>query len=237
MSAQLNNPHAVITDSGGNLYIADTYNHRIRKIDPAGIISTIAGTGSGSFGGDGGPAIRAQLFYPEGLALDSTGNIFVADSTNHRIRKIDRAGIITTVAGTGVANFGGDGGPATAAQVNYPMGVALDADGNMYIADYGNHRVRKVDRAGIITTAAGTGVASFGGDGGPATAAQVNSPRGVAIDTSGNLLIADTNNSRIRKVDRAGVISTIAGTGRAGYNGDGSSATSVQLNYPWSITV
>ena len=251
-AAQLNYPVGVAVDGAGNLYIADLGNHRIRKVDSAGVISTVAGAGStgesgGGFGGDGGPATAAQLRSPAGVALDGAGNLYIADALNNRIRKVDSAGTITTVAGAGTEGFGGDGGPATAAQLYRPAGVALDGAGNLYIADFGNNRIRKVDAAGVISTVAGAGSTGesgggFGGDGGPAVAARLYLPRGVALDGAGNLYIADLLNHRIRKVDAAGVISTVAGAGSTGesgggFGGDGGPAVAARLNFPVGVAV
>ena len=237
VAAQLRSPYGVALDGAGNLYIADSGNERIRKVDAAGVISTVAGDGTRGFGGDGGPAVAAQLNFPQGVALDGAGNLYIADSVNDRIRKVDAAGVISTVAGDGTFGFGGDGGAAAAAQLNIPSGVALDGSGNLYIADRNNNRIRKVDAAGIISTVAGDGARGFGGDGGPATAAQLLSPSGVALDGSGNLYIADRNNNRIRKVDAAGVISTVAGDGARGFGGDGGPAAAAQLNIPEGVAL
>ena len=237
-AAQLNSPTGVAPDGSGNLYIADRDNHRIRKVDAAGVITTVAGSGRfGGFGGDGGAATAAQLDDPRGVALDGAGNLYIADTDNHRIRKVDAAGVITTVAGNGTSGRGGDGGAATAAQLNDPSGVALDGAGNLYIADTDNHRIRKVDAAGVISTVVGTGRGGSSGDGGPATAARLNSPRGVALDGAGNLYIADIYNHRIRKVDAAGVISTVAGDGTDGFGGDGGPATAAQLYWPAGVAL
>ena len=242
-AARLDYPSGVAVDGAGNLFIADRYNHRIRKVDAAGIISTVAGTGSFGFSGDGGPAIQAQLNDPSGVAVDGAGNLFIADTDNHRIRKVDAAGIISTVAGTGQGGFSGDGDPATASRLDNPSGVAVDGAGNVFIADEDNHRIRKVDAAGVISTVAGTGelgIGEFGGDGGPATQAQLHDPSGVAVDGAGNVFIADTDNNRIRKVDGAGVISTVAGTGQGGFggfSGDGGPATASWLDYPGGVAV
>ena len=230
-------PTGVAVDGAGNLYIADQYNHRIRKVDSTGTITTIAGTGERRFGGDGGPAIQAQLDEPTGVVVDGAGNLYIADLANHRIRKVDSTGTITTIAGTGERGFGGDGGPATQARLNYPYGVAVDGAGNLYIADLANHRIRKVDSTGTITTFAGTGERGFGGDGGPAIQAQLDAPSGVAVDEAGNLYIADWSNARIRKVDGTGAITTIAGTGERGFGGDGGPATQAQLDDPTGVAV
>ena len=229
-NAQLSGPRDVALDGAGNLYIADRDNHRIRKVDTAGTITTVAGTGTRGFSGDGGPATSARLSRPSGVALDAAGNLYIVDRDNHRIRKVYASGIITTVAGTGDEGFSGDGGPATSARLNRPWAIALDGAGNLYITDLRNIRIRKVDTSGTITTVAGTGEEGFSGDGGPATSAQLFGPRGVALDGAGNLYIADTGNIRIRKVDTAGTITTVAGTGVFGFSGDGGPATSAQLN-------
>jgi sugar lactone lactonase YvrE len=236
-AALLNGPTVLLLDSR-NLYIADRLNNRVRRVDLAtGIITTLAGTGVAGFGGDGGQATAAQLNSPRGLSLDS-GNLYIGDSGNNRVRRVDLAtGTITTFAGTGVAGFGGDGGPATAAQLNNPFGVTI-ASGYLYIGDYGNNRVRRVDLAtGAITTFAGTGAAGFSGDGGPATAAQLNTPRFLAVG-SGYLYVSDTGNYRVRRVDLAtGTITTFAGTGVAGFAGDGGPATAAQFSIPLGLAV
>jgi cysteine-rich repeat protein len=213
--AGLSSPVGAAVDGLGNLFIADSSNHRIRRVDVAtGVITTVAGTGVAGFSGDGGPATSAQLAGAEGVAVDGAGNCVIADSGNHRIRRVDAAtGVITTVAGTGVAGFSGDGGPATSAQLNLPSGVAVDGLGNLWIADWFNHRIRRVAAAsGVITTVAGTGAEGFSGDGAPATGAQLNEPRGIAVDGFGDIFIADWFNHSIRRVDAAsGVITTVAG--------------------------
>jgi sugar lactone lactonase YvrE len=236
-SAQLNEPFGVAVDGNGNFYIADRANHRIRKVSPSGQITTVAGTGDVGFSGDGGPASCAKLFSPFGVALDSNGNLYIADFGNHRIRKVSPSGTISTVAGTTTYGFSGDGGPATSARLSAPMDVAVDGSGNLYIADRDNHRIRKVNTSGIMSTVAGTGTYGYNGDGGPANAAQLNNPHNVAVDGSGNLYIGDSYNHRIRKVDADGVISTVAGIGTQGYNGDGIQATSAQLGFPYSIVL
>jgi uncharacterized protein (TIGR03437 family) len=236
-AASLSDVSGVAVDPAGNLYIADDSNRRIRKVSPSGIITTIAGVGVQGFSGDGGPATAAMLGRAEALALDSAGNLYFADSVNQRIRKIDVNGVITSIAGTGVDGYTGDGGPATAAQLGFPIGVAVDSGGNVYIADGDNNRVRKVTPAGIISTVAGNGDGAFAGDGGPAIDASINIPSDVAVDAAGNLYIADAGNNRIRRVDTSGNITTVAGTDDNGYSGDGGAATQAMLNYPWGLGV
>ena len=217
-SAQLNYPEGVAVDGQGNLYIADAYNQRVRKITPAGIITTIAGTGTAGYSGDGGQATSAQLNYPGGVAVDTEGDLFIADESNSRIRKVTPGGVITTAAGNGTPGYSGDGGQATSAQLNFPYGVAVDPQGNLYVADTSNYRIRKVTSDGTITTFAGTGTFGFSGDGGPATSAQMTRAFGVALDTAGNVYFGDQSNFRIRKVDRGGTIATVAGTGAQGFS-------------------
>ena len=233
--ARLNDPFSVAVDSAGSLYIADTGNHRIRKVDSTRTITTFVG--GVFFGGDGGPATQARLAAPSGAAVDSAGNLYIVDSSNHRIRKVDSTGTITTVAGTGESGFSGDGGPATQARLAAPSGAAVDSAGNLYIVDSSNHRIRKVDSTGTITTFAGTGEVGFSGDGGPAIQAQLDTPGGVAVDSTGNLYIADTGNHRIRKVDSTGTITTFAGTGEYGFDGDGGSASQARLTLPTGVGV
>jgi sugar lactone lactonase YvrE len=203
-AASLNQPTGVAVDGSGNLFIADRFNGRVRRVDAStGIITTVAGNGSFGFSGDGGPATAAPLNHPTGVAVDGSGNLFIVDSSNQRIRQVSN-GVITTVAGNGTHGFSGDGGPATAAALNFPWGIAVDGAGNLFVADQFNFRVRRVDAStGIITTVAGTGQSGFSGDGGPATAANVD-PFAVALDSTGNLFIADPSNSRIRRVGSAG---------------------------------
>jgi len=236
-SAQLSSPAGVVVDSVGNVYIADSSNHRVRKVSPSGIITTVAGTGVRGFSGDGGPATGAQLSTPRGMAFDGSGNLYVADVYNSRIRRIPPSGIITTVAGNGSYGYSGDGGPATGAELRVPNGVAVDGSGNLYVADLNNNRIRKVSPAGIITNVAGNGTAGFSGDGGPASSAQVSSPWGVAVDGAGNLYIADSNNHRIRKVSSSGIIITVAGGGAGIFSGDGGPATSAAISLPYGVAV
>ncbi len=234
-SAQLDNPFAIAVDSGGNIYIADAGNNRIRKVSPAGIIVTVAGGGLGPDSGDGGPATSASLGFPNGIALDAAGNLYIADSGNNAIRKVSAGGVTSTIAGGGPNGYSGDGGPAAGAHFFYPTGVAVDSRGNVYIADTLNNRIRKISTSGIITTIAGGASAGYSGDGGPATGALLNNPRGVAIDAKGNVLIADTGNYVVRKISSNGVISTVAGQGSGSYSGDGGPATSAYISQPWAV--
>ena len=220
-----------ITLASGNIYVADTYNRRIRKINNSGIITTIAGGGNAGLG-DGGPATAAGLWNPTQVLFDAPGNLYIVDASHNRIRMVNTNGIIQTIAGIGTAGFSGDGGQATAASLNGPQYAAFDAGGNLYIADVNNNRIRMLNTSGIISTVAGTGIAGYNGDGVQATAAELNGPDGVTFDTQGNLYIADYSNNRIRMIDKNGIISTIAGNGRAGYSGDGGQATAAQLNGP-----
>jgi uncharacterized protein (TIGR03437 family) len=237
LNASISDVTGVAVDPAGNLYITDDSSRRIRKVTPNGIITTIAGLGVQGFSGDGGPATAALVGRAVAVALDSAGNLYFADSVNQRVRKIDRNGIITTVAGTGIDGYTGDGGPATAAQLGFPIGVAVDGAGNLYIADGDNNRVRKVTPAGIISTVAGNGNGGFAGDGGQAINASINIPSDLAVDAAGNLYIADAGNNRVRRVDTSGIITTVAGTSDNGYSGDGGSATQAMLNYPWGLAV
>jgi len=237
--AQISGPSYITVDSSGTVYFADTANGVIRKIT-SGTISTFAGNnaaGSG-YNGDLRTAVSAQLYSPEGVAVDSSGNLYIGDTGNSRIRMVLKDGSsITTYAGA-VSGYYGDGGPAIYAQIYGPHGIAFDSAGNLYIADTGNNRVRKIDTNGIITTVAGSsGVGGFGGDGGPATKALLNYPVGVATDPAGNLYIADSLNSRIRKVSVNGTITTVAGNGSLGYAGDGGSSTDASLYFPNDVKV
>jgi PKD repeat protein len=236
-SAQLNYPAGGAVDAQGNLYIADNSNHRIRKVSPAGVITTVAGDGLPGYGGDGGQATSAMLDFPDGVAVDPHGDLFIADSLNNRVREVSPAGVITTVAGNGIAGFSGDGGQATSAELDNPTGVAVGPGGVLYIADEANERIREVHANGIITTAAGTGVTGFSGDGGPAGSAELNTPLSVATDSQGDLYIADASNWRVRKVDASGTITTIAGNGTAGFSGDGGQATSAEISLPRGVAV
>jgi len=230
-------PVGVAVDDVGNLFIAESGNHRIRRVDTNAIITTVVGNGNYGYGGDNGLAIEAELRAPNDVAVDPNGNLYIADKNNHCIRKVDTGGIITTIAGNGNAGYSGDGGPAIAATLNRPSGIAMDTAGNLYIAEYGNHCIRKVDTSGIITTVAGNGVAGQSGDGGPATEANLYYPMDVAVDATGNLYVAADFNYRVRAVDTNGIITTVAGTGHPGYSGDGCLAAEAEFDQLHSIAV
>ena len=234
-AASLALPAGVAFDSVGNLYLADLNNHIIREVNIAGISITVAGTGEQGFSGDGGAATSALLDSPAGVAVDGAGNIYIADTRNHRIRKVS-GGTITTIAGTGVAGFSGDNGPAVSATLNNPTALVLDSNGNLYIADTDNHRIRKITGT-AISTVAGSGEQFFSGDGAAATAAGLDSPNGVAVDGAGNIYIADTRNQLIRVVNTSGAISTLAGSGTKAYAGDGGTAASASLARPRGLSV
>jgi len=239
-AASLNLPSGAAIDASGNIYIADQNNHRIRKVDAStGNITTIAGNGTAAYSGDGGPAASASINRPTGVTVDASGNIYIADQNNNCIRKVDAStGDITTIAGNGTKGYSGDGGPAASASLDHPTGAAIDGSGNIYIADYSNHSIRKMDAStGNITTVAGNGTAGYSGDGGPAASASLSNPYGVAVDGSGNIYIAASIDHRIRKVDAAGVITTVAGNGTQGYSGDGGAAASASLNQPTGAAV
>jgi PKD repeat protein len=223
----LHDPTGVAVDGAGNVYFADTGNNRVREISAAGGISTIAGNGLGGYSGDGGPARAAELHAPDGVAVDANGNVYIADESNNRLRKVSGDGTITTIAGTGTGGYNGDGMAATSAQLFEPRGVAVDAQGNVYIADFGNERVREVRPDGTIGTIAGDGNAGTTGDGGPATSAELQAPEALAVDASGSVYVVD-NEVRVRKVS-GGTITTIAGDGTLGFSGDGGPAGSAQL--------
>ena len=252
--ASLNTPEEMAFDSHGNLYIADVFNHRIRRVTPAGIISTVAGdgfsagNGNGRFTGDNGPATESSLSAPTGVAVDADDILYISDTYNHRVRRVDTNGIITTIAGDGDQGFSGDGGAATAARLRYPNGLAIDSEGNLFVADEINGRIRRVDTQGIITTVAGDGVVvdNFGrffGEGIPAIQASLSRPSAIAFDADDNLYVADQFNHRIRKIDTSGIITTVAGDGfmdsqhGGRYTGDGGPALLASLDAPVGVTV
>ena len=240
-AALLRDPVGVAVDSAGDIYIADPTSDRVRRVDSkTGVISTVAGTGQAGYFGDGGPAAAAVLYNPKAVALDAAGDLFIADSGNNRVRRVDaKTGVITTVAGVGGGRFSGDGGPAVAAALSSPTAVAVDAAGDVFVADTGNARVRRVDaRTGVITTVAGTGGGGATGDGGPATAAGIGFPSGVAVDAAGDVFVSDANNNRVRRIDGAsGIISTFAGNGLYGAMGLGGPATASAIYPPQGLAV
>ena len=272
-AAELDDPTGLAVASNGDVYIADAGNNRVRMVNPSGIITTIAGTGVAGFSGDGGPATAAELDYPNALAISATGALLISDGGNRRVREVSASGIITTVAGNGTLGLSGDGGPAAEAGLSEPLGVAVgpggvyvadawndavrrilpsgvietvataadglsfpvavavDAAGDIFVADWSN-RVVEITPSGTATTFAGTGVAGFSGDGGPATAAELDHPSGLAVASNGDVYIADAGNNRVRMVNPSGIITTVAGTGVAGFSGDGGPATAAELDYP-----
>ncbi len=236
-AAELGYPTGVFADGSGNIYVANQAYNRIRKVDSAGIITTIAGTGTSGFSGDGGPATNAMIYGPTAITKDVAGNIYFSDAENVRIRKINTSGIISTIAGTGITGFLGDGGPSTAAQIHEPFGIATDLYGNLYFTDY--NRIRKINSSGIISTVAGSaiGLSGFSGDGGPATAALLNGISRIQTDVYGNLYISDFGNYRIRMVNTSGIIKTVAGNGISGSTGDGGPATAAELYSPEGLVI
>ena len=243
IGAKLNEPYGVATDSVGNVYVSDSYNNSVRKISTTGTISTVAGSDSQGYTGDGGLAINATLYDPQGLAVDKSGNLYIADNGNHVIRMVSAAtGNISTVAGGGngcvqQTDSVGDGCPAGNASLNYPTGVAVDGNGNLYIADQDNYRIRKVS-GGIITSAAGNGRYGYSGDGGLAINAELAQPHGVAVDSMGQVYIADTGNELVRMINLSGDINTVAGTSNMeGYTGDGSPAVDALLDEPTAVAL
>lgn len=236
-AAMLNQPYGLVADAAGNVYISDYGNNVIRIVNSAsGIINTYAGTGIAGYSGNGGLADAAQLNGPEGMAMDDSGSLYIADAGNNVIRKINSLGYISTIAGNNTAGYSGDNSAATAAQLHLPSGVAVDAFHNVYIADGFNNVVRKVtDSNGIIVTYAGDHTAGYGGDGGAATAAQLSFPSSISLDMAGSLYIADQGNNVIRRVDSLGLISIFAGTRTPGYTGDNGLPTNAELNAPNAV--
>jgi sugar lactone lactonase YvrE len=241
INALLNAPHDLAFDAEGNLLIADTFNHRIRRIDRQGSITTIAGSGDAPYTGYGSAAPKDTLNNPQGVAVDRAGNILIADTYNRVVRRLNRDGTMTVVAGS-VAGLSGDGGLAIEAQLNLPMAVTVGPDDSIYVSDAANSRIRRITADGKIQTVTGNGSgegiggAGFIGDGGLAEKAKLFSPADVKFDTAGNLYISDSGNNRVRVI-RGGVITTIAGTGRAGFGGDGKEAGASELNTPQKLAV
>ncbi len=233
-ASRLYNPYSICKDNAGNTYIADDQNNRVRKINASGFISTFAGNGIAGFGGDGGAATAAQL-HPTAIAADISGNIYISDLNNSRIRKVNTAGVITTIAGNGIVGSSGDGGPATAATINEVWGLMTDSSGNVYLSDWRENRIRKINPSGTISTIAGNGSSISSGDGGPATAAGIYGPTHMSRDLSGNIYVAENSGNRVRKISPSGIITTCAGTGVSGISGIGGPATAAQLNAPRGV--
>lgn len=236
-STFFNLPKGVAADTSGNLYVADIGRNIIRKVNASGVHTFFAGTGGIGDMGDGGPATNARFDSPEDVAIAADGTVYVADRDNHKIRKITADGYISTLAGTGAPGHISDGAAATAAMLNMPSGVAVDGAGNVYIADNGNNRIKMVKTDGTMSTIAGNGVGAYGGDGGPATAAMLYNPSGVAVDNRGNVYVADQHNHRIRLISPIGTITTVAGNGSPGYSGDGGDASMAGLGFPCRVAV
>ncbi len=256
LEAQMGRVSYMKFDKNGNLFLVDPENQRVRKVDVYGIISTIAGNGIKGYSGDGGQATNAQLNSPDGVAIDNSGNVYISDGWNYRIRKVDPNGIISTMAGTGVGGFEGDGGPATVAKIYGSYGLGVDDAGNIYM--FSGIRIRKISSNGMITTVAGNGTEGFTGDGGPATAAEIQGggmanptpysivQSGIAVDREGNIFFPDGYHQRIRRIDRNGIISTFAGDGTywgqqgwviGGFSGDGGPAIAAKLYWPADVAV
>lgn len=230
-------PEGLVVDRNENILVADSLNHAILKIDRDGYLTHLAGNGQRGFSGDGGQATDASLSGPYDVRVDSKGNVYIADLFNQRIRKIDNNGVISTVAGTGVAGYSGDGGPAVNAQLNMPYGILLDNDDNLLIADSDNNVIRKVGHDGIIRTIAGSGQRGFEGDGGPASAAKFDSPQALALDRAGRLYIGDEHNNAVRIIELDGTVRTLVGIKGPGFSGDGGPASSAQIADPENIWV
>lgn len=241
LRARLNAPMDLAFDAAGNLLIADTYNHRVRRVDRQGRITTVAGNGRDDYSGDGGPAVKAALNNPQGIAPGPDGSLFIADTFNHVVRRVDAQGIIHPFAGT-EAGLSGDGGPASRAQISLPVAVAVAPDGSVYLSDSGNNRLRRVNPAGIIETVAGNGPgtgtagAGFAGDGGPAEKAKLFAPADLELGPRGELFLSDTGNHRLRRISE-GVIQTIAGTGAAGFSGEGGSPLAAAFASPQKLAL
>ena len=235
--AKINIPYEILVSENGTLYIADRYNNRIRKVDPSGVISTFAGNGSSQIICTNEPAQTAHIPAPENIDLGKDGSLYISSSVEHRIRRIDTQGLVKVVAGTGDPGYNIDGIIATSSQINTPGGIAVDSTGNLYIADMVNHRIRKVDQKGIITTIAGTGTPGYSGDNGIATRAQIDFPNSIAVASDGSLYFTHGVHPRIRKISPQGKITTIAGTGVSGFSDDATDATKAQLSEWLSVAV
>jgi len=228
-------PEGLVVDTDGSILQTDSYNHVIWRIDREGYVTRFAGTGERGRGGEGVKALESAFAFPCDVRLDSKGNIFVADLENNRIRKITRDGVVTTVAGTGVAGYSGDGGPAIKAELNAPWGILIDNNDDLLIADSNNDVIRRVGSDGIIHTIAGNGEEGYEGDGGPAQAAKLNTPQSLAVDTAGRIYIGDEHNDAIRVVDPDGKIRTLVGSKGPGFSGDGGPASLAQIADPENL--
>lgn len=228
-------PEGMAREAGGNLLVADSAAHVVRRVTPSGEKSVVAGTGVAGFSGDGGPAAQAQLNHPSDVAVTADGTVLIADEGNNRIRRLATDGTIATIAGTGAGGYAGDGGPAIAAELDEPSDVATTADGSLYVIDRANHALRRIGPDGVVTTVAGNGTPGFAGDGGVATSAKLHSPRDVAVREDGAVFIADGGNHRVRRIDPSGVIQTVAGDGADAYRGDGGKATEASLDTPSAV--
>jgi serine/threonine-protein kinase len=229
----LKGAYSIALDSAGTLYVVDSGNHQIRTLTAGGTLGVFAGAGIPGFLGDGGPASDARINKPGAAVVGPDGSVYIGDAGNHRIRKVTPNGIITTIAGNGTEGYSGDGGPATAAQLSSAERIAVDPSGNVYIADYGNNRIRKIDAStGVITTIAGTGAEGYNGGGGPAAQAEINSPNDVAVTDDGTVYFANLGSDTVQKISPSGILATVAGTGQEGFSGDGGPATSAKLANP-----
>ena len=238
VNAQTSGPADIAFDVNGNMYFSEFENCRIRKVDVNGIITTFAGTGNTMISGDGGPAISAEIGYPDGIAFDAFGNLYIAQGNVGCVRKIDPSGIISTIAGVPyVTNFNGNGIPAISANLNFPIDVAIDVNGNIFISEFQGDRIRKIESNGIIKTFAGTGLHAYNGDGIAADLANINHPMGIELDAQGNLYILEREGHRIRKVGGNGLISTICGDGVSGYGGDNGPASLARISWPYGVTL
>ena len=235
--ARVRVPSDVFAAADGSIYIADTGNDRIRRVEPGGTIQTIAGNGQRVYSNDGGTATQVGIMSPCSVVVDGVGNVYFAEWTGHRVRKIDVTGRITTVAGNGESGYVGENLPATETSLWTPSRVFLDGKGNLYIAEWGAHRIRIVNSKGIISTVVGTGEKGFSGDGGPATEARLDRPNGLFVTRKGEIYISDLGNNRVRRVDTEGVIHTVAGNGKSEFKGDDGPATDAALNAPAGIFV
>jgi sugar lactone lactonase YvrE len=236
-ASDLGTPEGLCVDNAGRVYFADAYNHVVLRIELDGSLTRVAGTGRPGYNGDGMPATESLLYHPYDVDIDSQGNLYIADTDNHRIRKVTPSGTIYTVAGTGDSGYDAGGGPATDASLDRPFGLAVDGEDRLYIADSENHVIRRVDHDGTISTVAGVGDPGYAGDGGPARLALLDTPQDIAFDQRGRLLVNDEHNHALRIVEQDGRISTLAGTGAPGFTADEERAASAQLNDPEHLLV